>query len=111
MAKDFAKSFYRSKDWEQCRRSYIDARIMTDGGLCEECKQALGYIVHHVVTLDSNNINDSKISLNHKKLKYVCKSCHDKIHYNDIFKIDKEKENYKFDKFGNYEIIVNSPHS
>ena len=75
--KPFAKSFYKSKAWKQCRESYISERIGIDGGLCEVCKKRLGYIVHHKITLTESNINNPVISLNHEHLSYECKSCHD----------------------------------
>lgn len=50
---------------------------MIDGGLCEECKEEPGYIVHHDVILTQENINDPMTALNHKHMKYVCKKCHD----------------------------------
>lgn len=50
---------------------------MIDGGLCEECQEEQGCMVHHEVTLTEENINDPDISLNHELLKYVCKRCHD----------------------------------
>lgn len=78
MAKDYAKSFYNSKKWLQCRDSYIAKRIAIDGGICEECRRQQGYIVHHEVVLTQSNISDPDISLNHGKMKYVCKECHDK---------------------------------
>ncbi len=77
MAKEWAKPFYNSKRWKKCRDSYIKKRISTDGGMCEECGEQPGYIVHHSVVLTPDNINDPDISLSHKKMKYVCKECHD----------------------------------
>ena len=78
MAKEFAKTFYKSKAWRRCRESYIKERESVDGGMCEECGEEPGYIVHHVVTLTPENINDAGVSLNHKYLKYDCKACHDR---------------------------------
>lgn len=77
MAKNFAKAFYNSKRWQQCRDAYIAYRISVDGGVCEECRRQQGYIVHHEITLTPDNVNDPNISLNHRKMKYVCKDCHD----------------------------------
>lgn len=51
---------------------------MIDGGMCECCGQQLGYMVHHKIILTENNINNPDISLNHEKLSYECKDCHDK---------------------------------
>lgn len=77
MAQEWAKNFYRSNKWMRCRNAYIQQRITTDGGLCEECHDRPGYIVHHKVILTANNISDPEISLNENNLEYVCKSCHD----------------------------------
>ncbi len=68
MAREFAKAFYKSKKWLQCRNSYIQERILIDGGMCEVCHEQLGYIVHHKETLTENNINNPEISLNHEYL-------------------------------------------
>lgn len=80
MAKEFAKKFYSSKAWLSCRDSYIDKRVLIDGGLCEKCHEEPGYIVHHVTELTPNNISNPLIALNHDNLQYVCKKCHDKEH-------------------------------
>lgn len=75
--KPFAKQFYASKAWKNCRESYISQRMLIDGGLCEECHEEQGYILHHKIMLTEHNINNPNISLNHSNLKYVCKECHD----------------------------------
>ncbi len=77
MAREFAKAFYKSKAWKSCRDSYIAQRRLIDGGLCEECHDEQGYIVHHKIHLTPQNISDPNITLNHSNLKYVCKNCHD----------------------------------
>lgn len=77
MAKDWAKKFYHSESWKKCRNSYIKKRISEDGGLCEECHEKLGYIVHHKIALTRDNISDPYITLDHNNLMYVCKRCHD----------------------------------
>jgi len=97
MAKSWAKGFYNSKAWERCRDSYIQERILFDGGLCEICHEEPGYIVHHVRELTPGNINDPDISLNHSNLQYVCKKCHDKEH--GVF--CEAERNYFFDNNGN----------
>ena len=74
---DFAKAFYKSRAWRNCRRAYIADRLRVDGGLCEVCHEALGYMVHHEVTLTPENINDPEIALNPSLLSYECKDCHD----------------------------------
>lgn len=75
--KDFAKKFYKSQAWQDCRKAYIAKRMQVDGGLCEECHDAQGYIVHHKILLTPDNITNPAITLNHGLLAYVCKDCHD----------------------------------
>lgn len=77
MAQEWAKAFYKSKKWINCRTSYIKERILADGGLCEECHDKPGYIVHHKIILTPENISDPEIALNHEYMEYVCKDCHD----------------------------------
>lgn len=79
MAQKWAKSFYRSKKWLRCRDAYISYRVMVDGGLCEECRDKPGYIVHHKTALTPENISDPEVSLNSWNLEYVCKDCHDRF--------------------------------
>lgn len=99
MAKEFAKKFYNSKAWRTCRQSYIDKRIMIDCGKCERvgCDN-IGYILHHKVELTPVNIHDPDITLNHCNLEYVCKQCHDDIHYSSMHGI---KQTVLFDTDGN----------
>lgn len=78
MAREFSKRFYKSKHWKNCRASYIAKRIAIDGGLCETCHDAPGFIVHHTVWLTPENINDPGVALNHNLLKYDCLICHNK---------------------------------
>ena len=79
MAKDFAKQVYKSRRWQKCRKAYIAERILVDGGLCEECHERLGYIVHHKVMLTEANISDPDIVYSFENLEYVCKQCHDQF--------------------------------
>ena len=77
MAKEYAQAFYHSKRWKDCRRAYINNRIMIDGGVCEKCHDRLGYIVHHKVNITPDNITDPDITLNWDNLSWECKVCHD----------------------------------
>ena len=97
MARDFAKAFYKSKAWQKCRAAYIAERIAIDGGLCEECQEELGYIVHHTVLLTSENISDPEIALNHQLLKFDCKRCHD---YEEAHFVNKDGCRCRFDASG-----------
>ncbi|MGO5053575.1 hypothetical protein ACTQ6A_13905 [Lachnospiraceae bacterium LCP25S3_G4] len=98
MAREFAKKFYKSKTWRACRESYISKRIQIDGGLCEKCKDNVGYILHHKITLTPSNISDPDIALNHCNLMYVCKECHDEFEGHGLNK--KEKCICMFDENG-----------
>lgn len=81
MAKEYAKKFYNSKQWRGCRESYIAKRIAIDGGMCERCKDKMGYIVDHKREITPSNINDPEITLNHDNLSYLCHDCHNKKHF------------------------------
>ena len=78
MAKDYAKKFYGSNKWQRCRGSFIANRVDIDGGACEHCKIAQGYIVDHIVEITPENINNYMITLNHDNLQYLCLECHNK---------------------------------
>lgn len=93
MAKEWAKAFYKSKVWQQCREGYIASVF----GLCERCQRP-GYIVHHKELLTPQNINDPEVTLNWEKLEYLCQDCHNKEHFSN----DKSvREGLKFDHNGN----------
>lgn len=80
MAKEYTKGFYTHKAWRQCRASFISERIAIDGGRCQLCHEAQGYIVHHKQELDPQNIMDADVALNHDNLMYLCQDCHNKVH-------------------------------
>ena len=96
--KEYAKSFYKGRKWNKCRAAYIAERIATDGGVCEECHEALGYIVHHKVAITPDNISNADITLNFENLEYVCKECHDKFEGHGLNK--KRKMDIIFDDTG-----------
>ena len=73
----WAEHFYNSKAWKRCRAGFIAQRLNIDGGCCEVCNRAQGYIVHHRIHLTPTNINDPSIALDWSNLQYVCKDCHD----------------------------------
>ena len=100
--KDFAKGFYDGAAWRACRASFISSRIAIDGGLCQRCRQRLGYIVHHTIELTPANIHDAGIALNHARLEYLCHECHNEEH--GVF----QSERCEFDDDGN---LIEPPHS
>lgn len=80
MAKPFAEAFYKSKTWQTCREAYAKSV----GYLCEDCLArgliVPGEIVHHMIELTPENINDPDIALNFKYLRLVCRNCHAQRH-------------------------------
>ncbi len=98
--KNFSKRFYNSKAWSRCRDAYLRQRIMIDGGMCEECHNELGYIVHHRIMLTEQNINDPDITLNHDNLEYVCKHCHDRFEGHGVRGTRETKQRAIFDSTG-----------
>lgn len=78
--KEFAKAFYKSKEWERCRAGYIKYV----GGLCERCLSrgdiVPGLIVHHKCYLTPENILDPTVTLNYDNLELLCQECHNKEH-------------------------------
>ena len=81
---EFAKDFYSSQAWRECRKAYKKAV----GGLCERCLMAgrltLGEIVHHKIPLTPQNINNASVCLNWDNLQCVCRECHADIHKKNI---------------------------
>ena len=75
MAKDFAKAFYNSVQWERCRAAYIEQVH----GLCEICGRP-GLIVHHRVHLNPSNIDNPAVTLSFGNLMYLCQDCHNAVH-------------------------------
>ena len=62
--KEWAKSFYKSKAWRDCR----DAYFISKHGLCERCNCKAGTIVHHKVYLTPQNINDPNVTIKESTL-------------------------------------------
>ena len=91
IAKEYAQRFYQSKEWKKCRKSFIAYRVSIDGGMCQRCKERLGYIVHHKEPITPENINNPEITLNHENLEYVCKPCHDDEHFEDMHGVEREQ--------------------
>ena len=99
MAKTWAKKFYNSKAWKECRRSYI-TKVH---GLCQHCGKP-GYILDHIVELTPDNINDPMITLNHDNLQYLCTPCHNRKTFE---KYSPVRYGLGFDAEGN--LIQHSP--
>ena len=108
MAKPYARQFYSSKAWQDCRNEY--AKKVHH--LCENClRQGIykpGEIVHHRIEISPLNIDKPEITLNHKNLELLCRECHAMMHddfgykkYNEQRRAKKRASmRYKVDKFG-----------
>jgi 5-methylcytosine-specific restriction endonuclease McrA len=91
--KDYAKAFYHSKAWRDCRASYI----IKVHGLCERCA-AGGKIVHHKIYLNESNIDDPNVTLSHDNLELLCQDCHNREHMGGKPAV---ADGLAFDEFGN----------
>ena len=80
MAKDFAKQFYSSKQWQTTREAYAKSKRY----LCENCLRngiiTTGEIVHHITPVTPDNIEDASITLNESNLELLCRKCHGATH-------------------------------
>ena len=74
-------NFYKSKEWERCRKAYI-AKV---GGLCEDCLEkgifTPGVIVHHKIPLTPERMKDESLMYGFDNLRLLCIDCHNKIHF------------------------------
>ena len=90
--KDFARTFYKSTAWKQCREAYAKYR----GGLCERCLERglymPGVIVHHKTHITPETISDERVLLDWSNLQLVCRDCHAALH--------KPEKRYKLDELG-----------
>lgn len=94
MAREFARGFYNSKAWKDCRRAYASSV----GGLCERCLAkgiiTAGVIVHHKTYINPSNINDPAVLLSFDNLELLCRDCHAAEH-------SRQKDRrYTIDDFG-----------
>lgn len=100
MAREFAKAFYSSKTWQDCRNRYIKDKHY----FCENCMRRGIYTpavyVHHIIELDPVNISNPEITLNPDNLEAVCRECHADYH-------DKRKRGRRYRVGPNGEVIIN----
>lgn len=112
MAREWARAFYKSKVWQDCRAGYI-ASVQ---GLCERClkhsRLTPGHIVHHIKALTPSNITDPEIALSWSNLEYVCLDCHNSEHHG----VEVTADGLEFDDNGDlvkkvkgYKFVVRKP--
>lgn len=82
MAREFARSFYKSKGWHDSR----GLALIRDGYLCARCGKPAEE-VHHIVPLSPSNIGDPKVTLCLDNLICLCHECHVAAH-NDAMAAD-----------------------
>lgn len=91
MARNFSKSFYNSKEWQQVR----DAVLMRDKYLCQHCGRP-AVEVHHIIHLTPDNVYDPNVSLNMSNLVSLCKDCHFEEHRGEHGKGRQANEGYEY---------------
>ena len=94
MAKPYARAFYKSKEWKNCKESFLKSKHY----LCERCGEPAD-IVHHKIYLTPENINDPKISLSFDNLEAICLRCHNAEHEVNKY-LNKSKKRFKYDEYG-----------
>lgn len=90
MAQDYAKDFYNSRAWKNCRAAYAKSQSY----LCERCRAKgiykSGEIVHHKIHLTPENVNDPTVTLNWDNLRLLCRDCHALEHKPEVrYKINE----------------------
>ena len=99
MAKEFSNSFYKTKAWQDCRNGYVKSKR----GLCERCAErgliVPGEIVHHIIELTPDNINNPAVTMGFDNLQLLCRECHAEVHNKN-----KNDRRYKINSDGS--IIV-----
>ena len=108
MARSINPSFYKSKVWEQVRKSYALSKYC----ICERCGQPVYCdgiteyldkehrvkgIVHHKEHLNATNVMNDNIAYGFDNLELLCLECHNSIHFGTGIL----REGYKFDEEGN----------
>ena len=68
-------NFYKSNAWKLAR----ELKIREARGLCERCG-GVGEEVHHIKSLNIENVKDVSVSINPVNLELLCKNCHNVEH-------------------------------
>lgn len=83
--------FYKNRTWKNCQSAYMKSV----NGLCEVCLQnkriTPAKIVHHIVHLNSETVQDEALAYGFDNLQAVCLNCHNEIHFGK-----KEPKRYQF---------------
>lgn len=74
--KEYAKAFYKGKQWKKISRLYMEQQHY----ICERCG-GVATICHHIKYISPANINNPAITLNFDNLEALCQECHNKEHF------------------------------
>ena len=75
MSREYARPFYNSKPWQQCRAAYLSQVNY----ICERCGNPAA-LVHHKKYINEGNISDPIITLDWNNLEALCVECHEHEH-------------------------------
>jgi len=80
-------TFYQSKEWLAFRKQVIEDRTAPDGFIYDEVTKrpivrAYDLILHHIVELTEDNVNNLNVSLNPENILVVSHATHNRIHDN-----------------------------
>ena len=70
------EAFYHSRRWTRARK----AAILASGGVCQRCGIRRARIVHHIVPLTEQNVDDPAISIALDNMLALCQPCHNVVH-------------------------------
>ena len=78
-------AFYTGKEWAEFRQALIAERTRPDGFVYDEITgkpivMAGDIILHHIIPLTLDNVNDANISLNPENIQIVSFKTHNEIH-------------------------------
>lgn len=88
------RAFYRSSQWDLCKKGIAAERMDAEGFIrCEVCKKRTkafipnadadnrnALVYHHKTPLTIANVNDFDISLNPERIQCLCWKCHNDVH-------------------------------
>lgn len=100
--KDKQSKLYHSTRWKSIRLIVI-SNYNFKCCRCGKVKKEKELIVHHIVYLDENNIDNDDIAYGLDNLEPICISCHTKEHFKK-----KAKRKIKFDEEGNVIEVIDS---
>lgn len=91
MGRDFAKQFYASTAWKNCREVYKKKMCY----ICERCGD-VATEVHHIQPLTPDNIHNPEVTLNFNNLMCLCHQCHTDIHKNHLDTYRKKNDDLRY---------------